>query len=132
MSATETGALLSAISRANARRRQQVAARNNLANEAAAQRLIRIENPSGKTPFRRLRRPDDTGKNQLEAAFITIPRRAKTKPERALRGNPYIHRQQHGGADADRRPIDRADHGLEALEYAERDAAAAVARATSE
>jgi len=27
-------------------------------------------------------------------------------------GEPDIHREGHGGADADGRPVDRADHGL--------------------
>ena len=74
--------------------------------------------------------PTRRGRNQLEQASGTMPRREKTKPKRAcVRGDADIHRQLHGGADADGRTVDRGDDGLEAFIDRQRHAAAAVAHA---
>ena len=58
--------------------------------------------------------PTTRGRNQLDAASGTIPRRAKTKPKRALSD---ARRTSIGSvivdADADRRAVDRADHRLQ-------------------
>ena len=72
--------------------------------------------------------PTIRGRNQLDAASGTMPRRANTRPKRAFgRREPHVHRQLHRHADADRRPVDRADHRLQALEDPQRDEPAAVA-----
>src|SRR4051812_48315566 len=42
-------------------------------------------------------------------------------------GEPDVHRERHGDADADGRTIDRGDHRLVTIEDAARDAAAAIA-----
>ena len=44
------------------------------------------------------------------------------------RAQADVHRQRHRCTDADRRAVDRPDHGLERVEDAQRDHAAAVAR----
>ena len=57
-----------------------------------------------------------------------MPRWENTKPKRAAsRRDADIHRKLHGDADADRRPVHRRDHGLQAFEDAQRHLAAAVA-----
>ena len=70
------------------------------------------------------------GRNQLDAASGTMPRRENTKPKRAVFAcDADVHGELHGDADADRGAVDRGDDGLEAFEDLERQAAAAVAHA---
>ena len=66
--------------------------------------------------------PTTRGRNQLEHASGTMPRRAKTKPIFA----PSAARRTSIGsvivdADADRGPVDRGDHRLRRLEDAQRE-----------
>ena len=72
--------------------------------------------------------PTIRGRNQLEQASGTMPRRAKTKPILA----PSAARRMSIGRvivmpDAHGRAVDRGDHGLGALEDPQREHAAAVA-----
>ena len=73
--------------------------------------------------------PTMRGRNQLEAASGTIPRRAKTKPifapsatRRMSIGSVIVMPTPTAGT------VDRRDHGLGRVEDAQRDQAAAVAR----
>ncbi len=72
--------------------------------------------------------PTMRGRNQLEAASGTMPRWENTKPKRAAsRRDPDVHRELHGDADADGRPVHGGDHWLQGFEDAQRQLAAAVA-----
>ena len=73
--------------------------------------------------------PTIRGRNQLEHASGTMPRRANTKPMlRVLGREPDVHRQRHRDADADRGAVDRGDDRLLRLEDAQGEQAPAVAR----
>ena len=99
------------------------------AHQACRQGFAGRENPPGKRPFERLRDPDDA---RQEPARAGLRRDAAAHEHEAepclLGGEPYVHRQQHGRTDADRRPIDGGDHRLEAGKDAQRHPSPAVAR----
>ena len=129
-SATDTGAVLSAISRASAcARRQQLVRRVDAADQAAAQRLLRVEDAAGRDPLHRLADADDA---RQEPARARLRHDAAAREDEAdlrpLGREPDVHRQRHRDADADGRPVDRRDHRLRAVEDPQRDLAAAVAR----
>ena len=76
--------------------------------------------------------PTMRGRNQLEAPFGHDAAADVDEAELAVgRAQADVHRQRHRGPDADRGPVDRPDHGLERVEDAQRDHAAAVARTPS-
>ena len=71
--------------------------------------------------------PTTRGRNQLEQASVTIPRRANTKPIRALSAARRTSiGKGHGDAHAHGRSVDRRDHELLAVEDAQREHAATV------
>ena len=128
--ATETAEVFSATSRASARRVEQRRRRAPPGTRAAPR------SASGASKTRPViahsiacEMPTSRGRNQLDAASGTIPRRANTKPNRADgRGEAHVHGQRHRGADADAAPLIAPITGLRAGGEAQRDHAAAVAR----
>ena len=110
------------------RLRQQLVGRQHAAHQAAAQGFVGIEDAAGIDPFQRLLRADEA---RQEPAGGSLHHDAAPREDEADarlgRGEADVHRQRHGGADADRRSVDRADDGLERLEDAQGHAAAAVA-----
>ena len=73
--------------------------------------------------------PTIRGRNQLEHASGTMPRRAKTNPILAPSATSRMSiGKRHRDADSDRRPIDRRDHRLQRVEDAQRNLTAGVTR----
>ena len=118
VSATDTGAVLSAISRARARAAgNRSSAACNRPHQPAAQRLVSRENAAGKAPFQRLRHAHDTRQEPRARGFRhnPAPREHEAEPRR-LAGQADIHGQLHGHADPHGRTVHGRDHRLQAAE----------------
>ncbi len=109
-SATLTGAVWSAISAASAvGRRQQLVGRVHAAHQPAGERLGRWEDPAREHPLGRLLDADQPGQEPRRAGLRHDAPPGEHEPEPGLLGRqPDVHRQRHGDADADRRPVDGA------------------------
>src|SRR5580692_10405616 len=111
ISATETGAVLAAISRASAR----AVGSNSSAGTTLLTRRPASASCAGKTrPVKHhssaCEMPTMRGRNQLEAASGTMPR-WENKAEPGIYGcDADVHRKLHGDADADGWTVHRGDH----------------------
>ena len=128
-SATDTGAVLSAISRAIS-----LAAATTWSfgwrlrtsppsSASCAEKTRPVDDP--------LHRLADADQPRQEPARRRLGHDAAAREDeaelRVVGADADVHRQRHRHADADGRPVDRGDHRLERLEDLERHAAAAVA-----
>ena len=129
-SATETGAVFSAISSASSRAApSSCAGWVQAAQQPALETLLRGEHPAGGNPLHRA--ADANGARQKPARGRLGDDAAAGEHEahaRVLSCEADVHRQRHRGPDADGRAVDRGDHRLGRREYAQRELAAVVAR----
>ena len=106
---------------------KQLAGRVDAAHEATLQRLLRSEHAAGRDPLHRAADADDSGQEPARARLGNDPAaREDESVARALGSEPYVHRQGHRRADADRRAVDRPDDRLRAVEHPQREDAAVV------
>ena len=83
------------------------------ADQPAGQRRLGVEDLGGVDPLQRLLDADDPRQEPGRRGLgdDAEPAEDEADPGRG-RGEPQVHRQRHGGADADRGPVDRRDHRL--------------------
>ena len=116
-SATDTGAVFSAISRASARAAPSSSSlRVQAAHEAAVERLLRGEHAAGGDPLHRAADAHDARQEPARAGLRDDAAAGEHEAHaRLLGGQADVHRQRHRRAHADRRAVDRGDHRLGAV-----------------
>ena len=123
------GGVLGDLASQLAGRLEQLARRVQAAQQAALESLLRGEHPAGGDPLHRRLMPTTRGRNQLEAASGTMPRRANTKP---MRASSAARRMSIGSVivapTPTAGPLIAAITGLVEREHAQRELAAVVAR----
>ena len=106
----------------------QLRLRNNAGNETAGKRFRGREDAARIAPFQRLLDADEARQEPAGSRFRVDAALVEHEAEARVVGRDAdIHRQLHRHADADRRAVDGADHGLQAFEDAQGQAAAAIA-----
>jgi hypothetical protein len=120
VSAIDTGAVLSAISRASARAAGSRSAGACSAHQARASASWR-RTPAGVAPFERRLHAHQARQEPRRGRFGRDAAAREHEAEaRVGGGQADVHRQLHRHADADGRAVDGADHRLQALEDAQR------------
>jgi hypothetical protein len=98
-------------------------------DQPRVERLIGAEHPPRGDPFHGAADPDQARQKPAGARFRNDASPYEDESQACIVGREAdVHRQGHGRADSDRRTIDRRDHRLGAVEHAQRELAASVAR----
>ncbi len=128
-SATDTGAVFSAISRASAPAASSSSpAGCRLRSSPAFEALLRREDPTRRDPLHRAADADDARQEPARAGLgDDAAAREDEAHARLLGGQANVHRQRHRRAHAHSGAVDRSDHGLLRLKHAQRELAAVVA-----